>query len=324
MKDYELQVLEQYDMTINSTRRTRGAVLCETSKGLFLLKKLTTSPRRIPILERLHQHLKENGYDRVDRFVKNKEMEVISQSEDGEKYVVKEWYGGRECDIRREDEVLSAVRNLAILHKRMQTLQLEEDVTLQAEDLRKVYRRHNQEMKKVRSFIRKRVGKNDFEILYLKYFEAIYSIAQAVTEVLENSRYEMLKKGYIHGDYNYHNLLFCGKEIATTNFEHFQENHQVQDLYYFMRKTLEKNHWNSQMGYKMLEEYEKLSPLGKEEQLQLAISLAYPEKFWKAANSYYRSSKVWLPVKNVEKLETVIRQTEQKKRFLEEIFSFHL
>ena len=48
------------------------------------------------------------------------------------------------------------------------------------------------------------------------------------------------------------------------------------------------------------------------------------EKFWKAANSYYRSSKAWIPMKSVEKLEVAIHQTEEKKHFLEAIFSFHL
>ena len=57
MKDYEIQVLDQYDMNVNSTRKTRGAVLCETSEGLLLLQKLGTSAKRIPILERIHTHL---------------------------------------------------------------------------------------------------------------------------------------------------------------------------------------------------------------------------------------------------------------------------
>lgn len=334
MKDHELQVLEQYDMNVNSTRKTRGAVLCETSAGLLLLKKLATSPKRIPILERIHMHLRENGYERIDAFVKNKDMEIISQTEDGEKFVLKHWYSGRECDIRREDEILAGVRNLAVLHKILRKVELDVEEEglpiLKSEDLKSVYQRHNREMKKVRAFVRKRVGKGEFELLFLKYFEQMFDVASNVTARLEESAYdELLQESrenntYIHGDYNYHNLLLCGWEIATTNFEHFEQNMQVQDLYYFMRKTLEKNHWNLRIGHRMLEEYQKILPLDERELQQLAICLAYPEKFWKSANSYYRSSKVWIPAKSVEKLETAINQTEEKKRFLEQIFAFHL
>ena len=78
------------------------------------------------------------------------------------------------------------------------------------------------------------------------------------------------------------------------------------------------------LGDKMLEAYSEILPLGEREMEYLAISLSYPEKFWKAANSYYRSSKAWIPMKSVEKLEVAIHQTEEKKHFLETIFSFHL
>ena len=56
----------------------------------------------------------------------------------------------------------------------------------------------------------------------------------------------------------------------------------------------------------------------------MAVRLAYPEKFWKVANSYYHSNKAWIPEKSVEKLQISIAQTEKKNQFLKDLFSFHL
>ena len=42
MQEFEQKILEQYDIEVSSTRKVRGAVLCETNKGLFLLKEITT------------------------------------------------------------------------------------------------------------------------------------------------------------------------------------------------------------------------------------------------------------------------------------------
>ena len=50
MQEFEQKILEQYDIEVSSTRKVRGAVLCETNKGLFLLKEITTSEKRIPAL----------------------------------------------------------------------------------------------------------------------------------------------------------------------------------------------------------------------------------------------------------------------------------
>ena len=38
MQEFEQKILEQYDIEVNSTRKVRGAVLCETNKGVILLK----------------------------------------------------------------------------------------------------------------------------------------------------------------------------------------------------------------------------------------------------------------------------------------------
>ena len=56
----------------------------------------------------------------------------------------------------------------------------------------------------------------------------------------------------------------------------------------------------------------------------MGLRLAYPEKFWKTASSYYYSNKAWLPQKYVEKLELAVRQNEEKRAFLENIFSISI
>lgn len=38
MREYELEVLEQYDIEVISTRKTRGAYFCNTKEGLMLLR----------------------------------------------------------------------------------------------------------------------------------------------------------------------------------------------------------------------------------------------------------------------------------------------
>ena len=91
MKENEVSVLDQYDIDIKSTRRIRGAILCATNQGLFVLRELMISEKRIPMLHKLYVHMMENGCDRVDAVIENKEHELFSTSEDGIKYVVKRW-----------------------------------------------------------------------------------------------------------------------------------------------------------------------------------------------------------------------------------------
>ena len=83
-------------------------------------------------------------------------------------------------------------------------------------------KRRNREMKKVRSFIRKRVAKNEFESYYLKHYEEIAWQAEKVTEQIERSGCQNLyersirERKMLHGDYNYHNLIMLRDDIAVT------------------------------------------------------------------------------------------------------------
>ena len=111
---------------------------------------------------------------------------------------------------------------------------------------------------------------------------------------------------------------------VITNFERMRIGIQVDDLYYLLRKVMEKYHWKQKTGQKILEAYEEVRPLSEREKEFAALSLAYPGKFKKIAGSYYRSNKAHLSEKNVEKLQICIRQTEEKYEFLSRIFPLNL
>ncbi len=333
MQEYERYVLEQYDIDVNSTHKIRGAVLCETDQGPFLLRETTTAPARLQALGRLYEDLRRQGYLNVDAVIQNREGEYVTVLEDGGRYLLKRWFQGRECDLRRPAEILSASGNLAKLHLLLRGGNRE--VLPAAESLEEEYRRHDRELKKVRRFVREMSPKGDFEAAFLKCFDQMYQWAHAAEELLKQSSYkafyqESIQSGHIvHGEYNYHNILmirdgYGRQEIATVNFEQYKSNVQVEDLYYFLRKVMEKQGWKERLGDGMLNAYSAISPLGEREVEYLKIRLAYPEKFWKTANAYYRSNKAWISAKSIEKLTTAIAQTREKERFLNQIFSFHL
>lgn len=327
MKDYGISVLTQYEMEVYGTHRIRGAVLCNTDKGLFLLKETHMEEGRLIMLTGLYEQLNENKFWRVDTPFSNKEGLYISIAEDGTGYMLKRWFDGRECDVRRENELIEGAGCLARLHACMRK-ERNEEIHLEENPLIKEYVRHNRELRKVREFVCRRSVKSPFEIVFLKGYDKMYRWAELGLAEMENAGLIGLfekaetEQQMVHGDYNYHNLLICQEGMAVTGFEHAHRGLQLEDFYYFMRKCMEKHHYDELLGYRMLRAYDAENPLGKKERQYLAIRMAYPEKFWKIVNSYYHSGKAWIPAKNVEKLSLSIEQTEEKKRFLKNIFGF--
>lgn len=335
-EEYELEVLEQYNIEVRGTRRIRGAFFCDTNEGTMLLKETRISGRRALLLYEVLSRIEKRGNVKADTPVFTKSGDLLAMSREGTVYMLKKWYSGRECDIRQESEVLRAAERLALLHRELDAVSSEWRAGTSPEGLPAgrnpvdEIMRHNREMKKVRSFIRGRVAKNEFEYLYLENFEKMYGMAETVLQKMQSSRcmnlyqHSVAQRCMTHGDYNYHNLIVLKDGMAVTGFEHIRTDIQMHDLYYFIRKAMEKHRWKQKTGQKILEVYEEKRPLSEEEREYLGLSLAYPEKFWKTAGSYYHSNKAWIPEKCVEKLKVAVRQSEEKNHFLEKVFSLKI
>lgn len=320
--DYGLSTLTQYPLTVRTTARTRGALLCQTDRGPFIIREWKGSEKKLGKQQELLQKLQNAGC-LVDVYIPNKEGELISCDRDGIPYTLQQWFEGRECDPGLREDILSAVRTLAFIHKEMllppETEYLETDLADQ-------YCRHNQELRKIRKFIRKKGPSCTFEKEYLKVVEWFLERAEQAEQMLEASSYQKLRKeaaekGTIcHGEYNQHNVRILKKGTAVTGFSHWCYGIQMGDLYRFMRKILEKYNWNPGLAGDMLRAYSSVKAVSAEEKENLRIRFSYPDKFWKLSNYYYTHNKAWISEKNTEKLQNLIRQKERWDCFCKECF----
>ena len=120
MYDYGLSVMEQYGLTVKSSYRGRGALICETQRGLKIVKEYRGSEKKLEAQRKLQLHILESGETRVDCVLENEEGKLVSSDRDGIPYVVREWFTGRECDTKSASDILEGVKALARLHSVMQ------------------------------------------------------------------------------------------------------------------------------------------------------------------------------------------------------------
>lgn len=323
MNDRGISVLEQYPLKVFQTYRGRGAIICETDQGLKLLKEYQGSKPKGKFIHELLQNLKQEGNIWVDDFVENKEGEIFSIHRDDTVYVLKDWFPGRECDVKSSGDILAASKQLAYLHNSINQCKIEIPEFMKTEESEFLDEclRHQRELKRVRNFIRERNRKTEFELYFLKSFEELYQRGEEVISTLsirkqnnELSNASVLR--ICHGECNQHNFWFCDNQIVITNFDRCMIDYQSVDLYHFMRKILEKYNWNYELGTAILSAYQKERKLEEEEKENLYFRFYYPEKFWKVANHYFNSRKVWVSERSIEKLRGVLLQNDAVLGFL--------
>lgn len=193
-----------------------------------------------------------------------------------------------------------------------------------------ILRRHNAELKKIQKYMSRVKQKKSFENLFLQVFKEYYEQGVHCVNILRDtlsggSEQDVYQAHYgiCHGSYNQHNIIIGNDYEAIVHFERFSRGNQLNDLYQFCRKVMEKNHYNSDLLEKMLTAYQEEIPLQVGDFQYIYIMFLYPEKFWKIANGYYNAKKAFLSPKYVEKLETVILQEEEKRKMLNEFSAFH-
>lgn len=194
-------------------------------------------------------------------------------------------------------------------------------------EIENIFIRHNKELKKIKNFVTRVKRKNSFETLFLQVFSNYYQqgtqCVEMLSHVLQNGQDTSAEcafqnhYGICHGSYNQHNIILGEEEEAIVHFEKFSRGNQLNDLYQFARKAMEKNHFDFELLKEIFEAYSEKIELEKEDYHYIYVLFSYPEKFWKIANSYYNTNKAFLSPKYLEKLETVIQQETEKHIMLE-------
>lgn len=308
--------MEQYGLEARTVLRGRGALICETEEGLKIIREYWGSPGKMEQLRKMQLHCRESGFPLVDLVLENQEGQVVTTGEEGIPYIVRDWFKGRECDPRSQEDIKKSVEAMARLHT---VLVLGEDGE-QVPGLLEECGRHNRELRRIRKFLQHKKRKNEFE-------EKLSGSISYFLEKGEKTEIEMGKilanKGTVsdqnricHGECNQHNILFTGKGVAFTNFDHWNRLPQICDLGQFMRKILEKYQWDLRIGEDMILSYDREKSLSDRERVCLKCYLSYPWKFWKLANFYTNSNKVWISQKNLEKLEQTIALVQPWNEFI--------
>lgn len=277
-----------------------------------------------------YEQLNANGFEWVDTPLLNKEDAYVSKAEDGTGYILKKWFQGRECDVRRENELIAGAENLARIHLCMRLAGEENGFAGREENpVIKEYARHNRELRKVREFVCRRSVKSPFEIAFLKGYDQMYFWADRVLKILENMDLDSVFKEaeaenhMVHGDYNYHNLLVCQEGMAVTGFEHAHRDVQMEDLYYFLRKCMEKHHYDERLGYRMMRAYDSVNNLGKKNGITLQSVLLIRKNSGRSPIRITTQERHGF-LQKMSKNFHFLSHRQKKKRFLRNLFAFQI
>ena len=324
MREFEIE--RQFDIKIEVIKANKGVYYLKTNKGEKCLKKINYGPQKLLFVYGAKEHLINNEFNNVDRYFLNIDGEPYALVNE-DLYTLSEWLEGRECDFHNIDEVKLAAKTLANMHKASKGYDPPENSKLKS-DLGRwphLMTKRIKSLDKMRDMVRKKNGKNDFDLLYLKSMEFYKDMGKKALRTLEESSYMKLceiaeeEKSFCHHDFTYHNIILDKENQAhVIDFDYCKREIRTFDVSNFMIKVLKRVDWNIEFAKAIIDSYNDVYPLSKDEYKVLYAFLQFPQRYWRLANRYYYNEVNWGQNTFSNKIEAIINEQEKLLKFLEE------
>ena len=327
MREFEIE--RQFDIKIEVLKANKGVYYLRTNKGERCLKKINYGPQKLLFVYGAKEHLIKNGFNMVDRYFLNVEGEPYALVNE-DLYTLSEWLEGRECDFHNVEEVKLAAKTLATMHEASKGYDPPENSKLKS-DLGRwphLMEKRIKSLDKMRDMIRKKNNKSEFDLLYLKSMEFYKEMGKKAFDTLQSSAYYDLcsvtekEKSFCHHDFTYHNIILDdNNDVHVIDFDFCKREVRTFDISNFMIKVLKRVDWDINFAKAIIESYNSVSPLSKEEYQVLYAYLQFPQRYWRLANRYYYNEVNWGQGTFTNKLQSIINEKEKYLKLLDDIKS---
>lgn len=323
MREFEIE--RQFDIKIESIKPNKGVYLIKTNKGMRCLKKINYGVQKLLFVYGAKEHLMNNGFPGVDKYcisIEGNPYALVNE----DIYTLSEWIDGRECDFHNSEDLVNAARNLAYMHIASKGYEPPENSKLKS-DLGRwlgLMDKRTKSLDKMRDMARKKGNKASFDLNYIKVMEYYKKLGREAIKVMEDSNYYELckiaedEKSFCHHDYTYHNIIIDKEEkVNVIDFDYCKKEMRVYDISAFIIKVLKRVDWNIEYASLIINAYNEISPLRKDEYRVLFAFLLFPQRFWRLSNRFYYNEVNWAQNTFNNKIEELIAEQEQYINFIE-------
>lgn len=327
MQGMEKEISINYGLEVKSLSPYKDMSTVVTSSGRKVLKRIPFSTERIKFVHGAKEHLARNSFDNVDRFLCTLSGDpyfIYNNS----CYTLVDFIDGRESSFDNDNDVKIAAKVLARMHRASRGFLVTEGCKVQ-DELGKMpcyFEKRLEDIKKMRKQARK--GKTRFDEMFLQYSNYFIKVGARTLEELALSDYASLVEKtrkealFCHHDYTHHNIIMGGENVIVTNFDYCCYELRVYDIANFIRRKMRKCDWDISKTELILECYNSVEPLSREELSVMGIILQFPQKFWRVVNRYYNSRRSWSERSFVSRLQEVIDEIAPFEEFIKRYQSF--
>ncbi|EOU2048898.1 CotS family spore coat protein, partial [Clostridium perfringens] len=282
--DLDIKLFEALGLDIFDLRPNRNVFLLDTKQGKKILKMINYDDDRLNFIIHSTEYLRER-YDSILKINKlpNGEWKFKWKGND---YILLDYFEGTEFNIANPIELELITEAVAKLHNAGRGIQEATSKEMNEKNselfkLKDYFINSKKDLEKLKEIVGSYKYKNEFDEIFIKEVDYHLSDVKVCIDLLEKSKYEDLcrdkeKITLCHNDLAYHNILFNQNKVSFIDFDYCNINLRVIDLCNFIIKSIKKFGFSLEMYDSIIEMYDKLNNLSKEEKELMYIYLRFP------------------------------------------------
>jgi len=323
MQGLDRAIAVNYGLAVKNLVPYKDTWLAVTQQSRKILKKIQFSPERLKFVHGAKEHLINQGFTGVDRYINTLSAEpyfIFNNSV----YTLVDFIDGRESNFENDSDVKKAAVTLAELHNASRGYIAPDGCKIQ-NDLGNLPSYFNKRLEDIKKLLKQaKKGTSRFDQLFVKYADYFINMAEKSVLELSASNYCRLAEKtrneglFCHHDYTNHNIIMDGEKIFVTNFDYCCYELKVYDIANLIRRKMRKCGWDISKCEIIMEAYSSKENLENDDIELMRIILQFPQKFWRVVNRYYNSRRSWSEKNFANRLQEVIDEAGPHMKFMED------
>ncbi|MBU3189300.1 CotS family spore coat protein [Clostridium bowmanii] len=323
-------VMRMYNFELVSAEKVKSVYMIITNRGKFCLKRMKHGRDKIKNGSILSEELLLNNFTNVAKYFRTKEGAFSVRYKKNIFYLT-EWIEGEKCDLTNIDEAVSCTKLLAQFHSKSNEIDHKKlHIHINLKNWPKIFAGNLNYLERFKRIIINKRIKNEFDVLFLENIDNFYNRGVSAINMLNKSAYYKLSKvanddkTICHNRFYYQNIVKNDGDYFICDFDSIIIDLQISDLGKLIRRLMfKKNYgWNFDFAKILIEAYNSINRLNKEELEIMFALIIFPNKFWKLGQRRYVKQKKWSESKYLHKLNRIVGYNETQEKFFTDYLLF--
>lgn len=318
------EIQNKYMLEIESIEKIKNSYKIKTKDGDYGIKMIKYQYPHFYFIISAIKHLKNRGFNNIPEIINTKDgLEYISL---GNNYAyLNKWIDSRSCNYKDFDDLKLASETLGKLHNCSEGFTLSRNMRPRIAWFSwiKVFETRCEEILDFKKRIYQKAYSSQFDEIYLNEIDCELDTAKKAIDELKSNKYieimdkEVIKRGFCHHDYAYHNVLINkDREINIIDFDYCILDTHIHDVASLLIRSMKDGNWSRDKAYFILNSYANTHSLFDEEVKLMKGFIRFPQGFWQVGLQYYWEQQPWGEEFLVSKLNKYLKDRENRAKFL--------